>query len=163
MMRFLGESRDARVPAALLVALRVYLGIVFLVAAWPKLTTPGGFGARLEAFVERAALPNAHAFYRPFLESVVLPNAGAFASLVALGELFVGFSLVAGAGARLGGVGAAFLTLNYLFAKGNWFWTPSSNDAAMFMIALVVTIGGGGRGFGVDYWLWRRWPRVWLW
>jgi uncharacterized membrane protein YphA (DoxX/SURF4 family) len=163
MMNFLDDSRRARVPAALLVVLRVYLGIVFLVAVWPKLTAAGGFGPRLETFVERAALPNAHAFYRPFLEGVVLPNASLFAVLVAVGELLVGLSLVTGTLTRVGGFGAAFLTLNYLFAKGNWFWVPSSNDAAMFIIALVVAIGAAGRAFGVDYWLRTRWPGVSLW
>lgn len=162
-MEFLDDGRRARVPAVLLVALRVYLGIVFLVAAWPKLTAGGGFAPRLTGFVEAAALPNAHAFYRPFLETVVLPNAALFAVLVTVGELLVGLSLVTGTVTRVGGFGAAFLTLNYLFAKGNWFWVPSSNDAAMFMIALVVAIGAAGRAFGGDYWLARRWPGVAFW
>ena len=162
-MNFLDQSRRMQVSAALLSALRVYLGVVFLVAAWSKLTAVGGFSPRLRGFVEQAALPNAHGFYRPFLATLVIPNATAFAVLVTLGELLVGLSLFTGTATRVGGFGAAFLTLNYLFAKGNWFWAPSSNDAAMFMIALAVAIGAAGRAFGVDYWLSKRWPGVGLW
>jgi uncharacterized membrane protein YphA (DoxX/SURF4 family) len=58
---------------------------------------------------------------------------------------------------------ALVLTLNYMFAKGAWFWTPSSNDAAFVAIALALLIGAAGRTLGLDASLARRWPRSPLW
>lgn len=144
-----------------LALLRVYLGVVFLVAAWPKLRedfTPG-----LVGFVQKIGLEQGHAFYRPFLEHMVLPHAGLFASLVTGGELLVGISLVLGLMTRFSAAAALLLTLNYMFAKGAWFWTPSSNDAAFVAIALALLIGAGGRTLGLDALLARRWPRSPFW
>lgn len=162
-MNFLVDSRAQTVSRALLAVLRVYLGVILLVAVWPKLTADPSFAPRLTGFVERFALENGHGFYKPFLESVVLPNAGLFAWLVTVGELLVGAALVTGTATRIAAAGAIFLMLNYLFAKGAWWWHPSSNDAALQFIALVVLIGSAGRAFGVDYWLAKKWPAIPLW
>lgn len=157
------RRRGGLVARALLVPLRLYLGVVFLVAAWPKLTAEGGFQPRLEAFLQNFALGNAHGFYRGFLEHVVLPNSGLFTPLVVFGELFVGLALVAGAATRLAAAVAMFFLLNYMLAKGMWLWTPASNDAAMFFIALVVMLGAAGRSFGIDRWLNARYRTGALW
>jgi len=77
--------------------------------------------------------------------------------------LLTGLSLLAGAATRAGCLGAMFLTLNYMFSKGAWFWWPSSNDAAFFFIALTLALGSAGRVFGVDQYLARRWPAVPAW
>jgi hypothetical protein len=58
---------------------------------------------------------------------------------------------------------ALLLTVNYLFAKGQWFWTPSSNDAAFAAISIGLLIGAAGRTFGLDALLARRWPRAPFW
>lgn len=152
-----------RVPRALLALLRIYLGVVFLVAAWPKLTAAGGFQPRFEAFVQNAALPSAHGFYRGFLESVVLPNSALFTPLVVYGELAVGLALLVGAATRLAAAAAMLFLLNYMLAKGMWFWTPASNDAALFFTALVVLLGAAGRSFGLDRLLQRRYPSAGVW
>jgi uncharacterized membrane protein YphA (DoxX/SURF4 family) len=151
-----------RTMAAVLAGLRIYLGVVFLVAVLPKLTEPG-FTGRMVGFLENVAVNHGHEFFRGFVTSTVIPNAGTFAALVATAELVVAVLLLAGAATRAAAAIAAFLLLNYMFAKGSWFWTPSSNDAALFMIALATLIVGSGRTFGVDRWLAERWPRVPLW
>lgn len=156
------QRAGGRVARALLVPLRVYLGVVFLVAAWPKLTAEGGFRPRLEGFLQNFALENAHDFYRLFLEQIVLPNAGLFTPLIVFGELFVGLALVAGFVTRLAAGIAIFFLLNYMLAKGMWFWTPASNDAAMFFIALVLMLGAAGRCWGVDQLLHGRYPTAGL-
>lgn len=46
-------------------------------------------------------------------------------------------------------------------AKGAWFWTPSSNDAAFFFIGLVLILGAAGRTWGLDGTLEGRMPS-WL-
>lgn len=162
-MSFVSDSRAQLVPRTLLVVLRVYVGILFLEAAISKLAADPSWTPNLVAFLERVALQRGHGFYQGFVQSVVLPNAGLFAVLVTWGELFAGLALVAGAATRAAAAGVMLLTLNYMLAKGAWFWHPSSNDAALFFIALVVIWGAAGRAFGADYFLSRRWPKLPLW
>lgn len=154
---------EDHVDRLLLVPLRVYLGGVFLVAVWPKLTAEGGYQPRMVVFLENVALGNGHRFYQVFVESVVLPNAELFTLLVVLGELFLALALVTGTVTRLAAGAAMFLTLNYMFAKGMWFWSPASNDAAFFFIGLALAWGAAGRSLGLDAWLQRRYPSVPLW
>lgn len=156
-----GEVLQGILARGALVLLRVYLGVIFLVAALPKLRED--FAADLTGFVQQVALQRAHPFYQHFLEQVVLPNAAAFAVLVTWGELLVGFTLILGLLTRFSAAAALFLTLNYMFAKGAWFWTPSSNDAAFVAISLALLIGAAGRTLGLDAILARRWPRSPFW
>jgi thiosulfate dehydrogenase [quinone] large subunit len=160
-MRLPGEILQGILARAALALLRVYLGVVFLIAAIPKLRedfTPG-----LTAFVQQRAMEHSHLFYRGFLQEVVLPNAQLFAALVTWGELLVGVSLILGLMTRLSATVALLLTVNYMLAKGAWPWTPSSNDAAFAAISLALVIGAAGRTFGLDSMLAKRWPRSALW
>lgn len=151
------------VPRALLLVLRVYLGVIFLVAAAVKFTAEPSFAASLPGILAHGALEHGHPFYQAFIRSVVVPRASSFAALVMYGELLTGLSLVAGAATRVGGVGAMFLALNYMFSKGAWPWWPSSNDTAFFLIALTLVLGRAGRVVGVDQYLARKWPAVPAW
>ena len=160
-MRLPGEILQGILARAALVLLRVYLGVVFLIAALPKLQadfTPG-----LTAFLEQRALEQSHPFYRGFLEEVVLPNTQLFAALVTGGEFLVGVFLILGLLTRLSATVALLLTLNYMFAKGAWPWTPSSNDAAFAAISLALAIGAAWRTLGLDAMLANRWPRSPFW
>ena len=144
-----------------LVVLRIYLGVVFLVAALPKFQED--FTQGLLGFLNHVALDRGHPFYQEFVQRIVIPHASLFAILVSWGELLVGLSLVLGLLTRVSAVVAFLLTVNYMFAKGNWFWTPSSNDAAFAMISLALLLGAAGRTFGLDSLLARRWPRSAFW
>lgn len=146
---------------AALVVLRVYLGGVFLVASLPKLQHD--FTPFLVGFLEQVTLERGHPFYREFVQQVVLPNAPVFAALVTWGELLVGVLLILGLFTRLSAVVALVLAVNYMFAKGAWFWTPSSNDAAFAAISVALLIGAAGRTLGLDAFLAQRWPRSPLW
>lgn len=159
---FLSESRTQAVSRVLLVILRVYIGIIFLVASWPKLT--GEFAPRMTGVLQRSLeAGRPHGFYQGFLENVVLSNPGLFGGLITYGELLVGLALVLGVGTRLAAGVMMFVVLNYMSLKGAWFWHPSSNDAAFFMIGVVLIMGAAGRAYGVDYFLSRRWPRIPIW
>lgn len=146
-----------------LAGLRIYLGLVFLIAVLPKIKAGSGFTAMMSGFLQHVGLSDAHPFYKPFIADVILPRAGLFAALVVAGELFVGLALVAGVVTRLAALVAMMLVVNYMSAKGAWFWHPSSNDAAFFVIALALLIGRAGRIWGVDRRLAERWPAVPLW
>ncbi len=152
---------EGRVSRWLLVVLRLHLGVILLLTVTGKLTADGPFSEQLLQFVQRGAgRPGA---YGAFLREVVIPHATLFSYLVMNGELFAGLSLLLGAVTRLGAGVAMFLFLNYMLAKGRWFWSPDSEDAAVLLSALVVLIGAAGRTLGVDAWFRRRWPSVPLW
>jgi thiosulfate dehydrogenase [quinone] large subunit len=141
--------------------LRIYLGVLFLLADWPKLW--GDFAATLPGFLHQVALTKGHGFYRNFVQQVVLPNVGLFARLITWGEFLVGVTLVFGFATRLSAAAALVLLVNYMLAKGAWFWYPSSNDAALAAVAVALIIGAAGRTFGLDAILARRWSRSPLW
>lgn len=162
MVSVAAQREPAARLAVLLAALRIYLGLVFLLAVTSKLGGEPAFADRLPLILERLA-ENAHGFYHVFLERIVEPRARVFAGLVIGGELAVAASLLLGLATRAGAAIAMLLTLNYMLLKGAWFWSPSSNDAAFFVIALVVLVGAAGRTVGADAFLARRWPRVPLW
>ncbi len=146
---------------AALVLLRVYLGVVFLVAASPKLQQD--FTPSLVGFLQRVALEKGPPFYQEFARQVLIPHASIFATLVTWGELLIGISLILGLLTRLSGVAALLLAANCMFAKGDWFWTPSSSGAAFVAISLGLILGAAGRTLGLDAFLARRWPRSPLW
>lgn len=146
-----------------LVILRVHLGVILLVTVAGKIFRDAPFTEEMLGFLQGYALKNASAPYVSFLQSIVIPHAALFANLIIVGELIAGLSLLLGIGTRVGAAIAMFLFLNYMLAKGRWFWSPDSEDAAVFFSALVCLIGAAGRVYGIDAYLARRWPRVFLW
>jgi uncharacterized membrane protein YphA (DoxX/SURF4 family) len=134
MLRLPASILQGILARAALVLLRIYLGVIFLLAAWPKVR--GDF---------------------------TVPNTSVFAALVPWGELLVGITLVLGLVTRFSATLALVLTVNHMFAKGTWFPSPSSNDAAFAVISLALLIGAAGRTFGLDALLARRWPRSPFW
>ena len=159
-MRLPGEIIQGILARGALVLLRLYLGVVFLLSALPKFERDQA--SDLAGFLQRV-LETGHAFYRPFVESVLLPNSAVVASVVGWIEALVGVTLIAGLATRFSAGLAMVLALNYMFAKGEWFWTPWSYDAAFLVIAVALLIGAAGRTLGIDAMLARRWPRSPLW
>lgn len=152
MLRAPAAIAQGILARAALALLRIYLGAVFLLAGWPKVR--GEFAVTLE---------NGHPFYRQFVQQVVLPNASLFAALLSWGELLVGVTLILGLVTRLSAAAALVLSVHYMLARGEWFWTPSSNHAAFAFISVALLIGAAGRTLGVDRFLAQRWPRSPFW
>lgn len=148
---------------SVLAALRIYLGAIFALADYPKLAAGPGFKGMLFGFLTHVGLDQAQPFYQNFLIHTVLPHIALFAVLVTVAETAVAIALIIGLGTRLAAVIAMLLLTNYMFAKGLWWWNPSSNDGAFFVIALVLALCAAGRTFGIDAALARRWPRSLLW
>ena len=149
-------------PRWIIVIPRLFLGIIFARAVYPKLMAAAGFKTMLGGFLGQT-LPNAHPLYQAFASGVVLPHLSLFASLVIAGELYVAIAMLFGVTTRLASVAAICLLLNYMLAKGMNMWTPASNDAADIILALVIGLGAAGRVFGIDRVLAERWPNVPLW
>src|SRR5437764_971189 len=161
---FDGRSNSFRTTSrALLAVLRIYLGVILFVTVLGKLTRNEPFATEMLGFlggvVRRRALP----WYTDFIQQVVIPHATLFSYFVMAGELFAAISLLTGTCTRLGALVAMFLFLNFMLSKGRMFWSPDSQDAAVFFIALVVCLGRAGRVWGIDALLARRWPRAWVW
>jgi uncharacterized membrane protein YphA (DoxX/SURF4 family) len=146
---------------AALVFLRIYFGVILLLAGIPK--HQSDFTPRLTGFLNEVALTKAQPFYQEFVRGVVLPHAQIFAGLVSWGEVLAGAALVLGLCTRLAASAGLLLVLNYMLAKGNWPWYPSSNDAAFAAISIALLVGAAGRTLGLDIFLSERWPRSPLW
>jgi len=152
------------VPRSLLVILRVHLGVILLITDAGKLLRGNApFSVEMLSFLQGYVMRNASAPYQLFLQQVVIPHATIFSYLVMVGELAAGLSLLLGLGTRVGAAIAMFLFLNFMLAKGRLFWSPDSEDAAVFLSALVCLLGAAGRVWGIDAYLARRWPQVFLW
>ena len=146
-----------------LAGLRIYLGVIFAFAVYPKLRAGSAFVYGLNGFLTHVGLQGAHPFYQTFLANVVLPNISTVAILIVVAEAAVAIAMITGTATRLAAVIAMFLSTNYMFAKGLWWWNPSSNDGAFFVIAVVLALGRAGRIFGIDSTLAKRWPNSVLW
>ncbi len=138
---------------------RFYLGVIFLISAYGKLTAPVPFSKILVGVLTRSPLAaGAFPWYQSFLHGVVIPNAGLFGNLVVWGELYVGLAMLLGITTRLAAVVAVFLLANYMSMKGTMPWSPVSNDAADIVLAIVVFVTAAGRTFGLDRALHERFP-----
>lgn len=128
--------------------LRVYTGLFF---AWHGLRKLGrdNFADGLAGFLT-SNLESSFGFYRPFVENVVLPNKGLFALLVAWGELAAGIALLVGLATRYAAFGAAFLVLNFWFAKGQGLFDGQNHDVVWLAILLVLGLVPAGRIAGLD-------------
>jgi thiosulfate dehydrogenase [quinone] large subunit len=148
---------------AFLAFLRIYLGVILFITVLGKLTRDEPFATEMLGFLGGVVRRGAFPWYTAFIQQVVVPHASLFSYLVMTGELFAAISLLTGTVTRLGALVAMSLFLNYMLAKGRMFWSPDSQDAAVFFIVLVVFLGRAGRVWGIDALLARRWPRAWLW
>ena len=148
---------------AFLAFLRIYLGVILLITVLGKLTRDEPFATEMLGFLGGVVRRGAFPWYTAFIQQVVVPHASLFSYLVMTGELLAAISLLTGAVTRLGALVAMSLFLNYMLAKARMFWSPDSEDAAVFFVALVVFLARAGRVWGIDALLAKRWPRAWLW
>jgi uncharacterized membrane protein YphA (DoxX/SURF4 family) len=162
-----GQSRASKgsgsLPFRLFAFLRIYLGVILLITVLGKLTRDTPFATEMLGFLGGVTRRGAFSWYIAFVQQVVVPHASFFSYLVMAGELFAGMSLLTGTVTRAGAVVAMFLFLNFMLAKGRLFWSPDSQDAAVFFIALVVFLSRAGRTWGVDSMLAKRRPRSIFW
>ena len=159
MMR---EQFNIRLPGWPLAILRISLGILFLRGAYAKLAAGSHWPDGMVAFLNHQR-ESAFAFYWPFVEKVVIPHKVMFGNLVSIGELGIGLLLITGTTTRFASFLGVTMVLNYMWAKGQAFWVPTSHDALFILILLVLGITGAGRMLGVDYFLAKQYPRSWLW
>lgn len=137
-------------------ALRMYAGIFFAWHGLAKLRRDD-FADGLAGFLS-ANLESAFGFYRPVIEGVVLPNKALFAGLVAWGELAAGVALLFGLATRYAAGAAAFMVLNFWFAKGQGLLAGQNHDVLWFVVLAVLALTPAGRVAGLDDGLADRFP-----
>jgi uncharacterized membrane protein YphA (DoxX/SURF4 family) len=153
--------------------IRVGFGFVFLTNGLAKLTGWDGInpfpgflitsdGAR--GILEFDTQSHPVGLYKDFIDDVVLANWSLFSTMLTLGELFIGVTLVSGAFANLGAVAGALFALHLNFANWDrnvWAWEYAVEWLPLIGLLLI----GSGRYLGLDDWAskllparLRRWP-----
>lgn len=112
--------KESKLMAVGWLAMRVWLGIMWIQAGWAKL-----FGAENAFFLHHngagvagfaAHGTPAYSWWGHFLTGFVVPNAGWVAVLVAVSELVIGVALVAGLFTRIAALGSLALLFTYVMS-----------------------------------------------
>jgi thiosulfate dehydrogenase [quinone] large subunit len=113
-------AKESKLMAVAWLAIRVWLGIMWIQAGWSKL-----FGAENAYFLHHdgagvagfaAHGTPAYTWWGSFLHSFVVPNAGSIGVLVAVAEFAIGVALVAGLFTRLAALGSLALLFTYVMS-----------------------------------------------
>ena len=147
------SDRRGSVPVALL---RITLGVIFLVT-WADnlekdLYTAAGLESFLNGLFDENGNDSSFTGYKTFIDAVIIPIAGPYGAFQAVVEFILGVGLVLGICTRLLSLAAAafFLNLFLSYVGGEeWIWTY----VLLFMSAVTVFLGYGGRRLGVDAYL----------
>lgn len=144
--------------AVLWLALRLYVGWIWLGSGFGKITNPAWVGENsgeaLTGFVRGAVgkasaeNPTVHSWYANFLSEAVLPNAEIFSYLVAFGEFFVGAALILGIFVGISAFFGFFMNMNFLLAG-----TISSNPVLLVLSLFLVFAWRVAGYLGLDYFL----------
>nr|WP_228282207.1 DoxX family protein [Rubrobacter tropicus] len=147
---------DTRMAPVWLIA-RVYLGALWLLAGWGKVTEGGwigeGAGGAVQGFAQGAIAqttgehPQVTQWYAGFLEGVVMPNAALFSYLVVFGEIAVGLGLIFGLFTGIAAFFGGFMNASFIFAG-----TAGANPL-MFILAIGLMLSWRVAGYwGLDRW-----------
>jgi uncharacterized membrane protein YphA (DoxX/SURF4 family) len=156
------EQFSITLPGWPLAFLRICLGILFLRAVQGKLAAGSHWPDAMVSFLNQQR-DSTFAFYWPFIEKVIIPHKVIFANLTRIGELGIGFALLTGTVTRLAAFLGVAMILNYIWAKGQVFWVPTSHDTLFILVLFTLGAAGAGRVLGIDYFLARKYPQCWLW
>ena len=135
---------------------RLYLGYLWIHAAWPKLSDPRWMstGEAIQGFWTRAVkVPDpparpiiAYDWYRDFIE--MLLNGGHyvwFAKVIAIGEMAIGIGLVLGAFVGIAAFSGAFMNWHFMMAG-----TASINPVMIVLSLLLVLAWKTAGWWGLD-------------
>jgi NADH dehydrogenase len=147
-----------------LVPLRIYIGVMWLLEGVKKIQDGwlkpeniyiiqlDGVSAASEAWEETAAtiipiFENPPAIYQWFMDTFIAQAPFLFQASVVLMEVAIGLALIGGLFTVLASVGSVFLGFNFILsAMADW-------SILWYIIAPIALIGGGGRAFGLDYYV----------
>ena len=136
--------------------LRITLGVIVLDTWFENLDkdlyTADGFEGFINFLFDENGNGSSLGFYESFIDAVVIPLAGPYGVFQAVIELAIALALIFGIGTRLASSVAALFFGNLFlayFGGEEWIWTY----VLLFMSAITVFLGFGGRKLGVDEYL----------
>ena len=159
-----------RAPDRWIAALRIVVGGWFakgavtkiaIGLAWGWLPVPGAsqrWVGTMPKLLAKYAAENPIPSYRAFLLDSVIPNAVLYADLTALGETFVGLSLLAGLVTPLGALAGFALTIVYGLAVQHMSSGQLGFHVLLAALMTAFYFARAGRTWGVDAVLRERFP-----
>jgi thiosulfate dehydrogenase [quinone] large subunit len=151
---------NERIPLALLVPLRLLCGAILVLEGWSKLQ--GGWlhgSALLGTLTAWEQAQRTYPFFLPVLETA-RAHPKIFGTLVTLGELVIGVSMVLGLLTRLTAFLGAVMLFSFAFGAGQGL-APPGNALLMGALFVLFMLAPPGRVLGIDQILRARVPR-WL-
>ena len=152
-MKIFSDDFNPKVPLTWIAALRILVGLMFLLTWLPNfldgLYTPDGL---LLFFTEKfPQSENALTFYANFIDGVILPIRHVFAPFQEVTEFLLGLAILVGAFTPLASIAGIFFLINTMLATfgHDWLWSyilPIS-------ILVVTLFTHAGRAAGVDAYL----------
>ncbi|WP_342433122.1 DoxX family membrane protein [Neobacillus sp. FSL H8-0543] len=149
---FINFLRENKISAAILTAIRLYLGYAWLTAGYHKIVD--GFDASgylANAVANPVKGPDGsmvYGWYVSFLENFALPNIELFNFLVPWGEALIGLGLLLGC---LTTAAMFFgLVMNFSFFLAG---TVSHNPTDIFLGFIILTAGYNAGRIGLDRWV----------
>ena len=150
------DSADNQEGSVAVALLRITLGVILLVTWWGNIGDDFYSGDGIEGFLNWLFTPEEEggngsslSFVGDLLDATIVPISGVagFAQMVMEG--LAGLALLVGGATRLASLwamGFFFLLFVSYFGGGEWIWTY----VLLFMAALTVFLGWGGRQLGLD-------------
>ncbi len=119
------RSDPRRLPSAVLLPLRLFIGATFLYAGLQKLTDPQFFSATAPGFIghQMGGFVRAGSPLSGLITAVAIPHAKEFGALIALCEVWVGLSALFGLLTRAGALGGLATSLTF-YLTATWSTHP---------------------------------------
>lgn len=147
-IRLTGISREpGRIPGAIMLPARLFLGVTYLYAGMQKFTdprffaatAPGSIGQQLRGYVD-AGSP-----LSPLLNHLAIPHATLIGALIAFAELLIGLSALLGLFTRLGAAGGLAISLIF-YLTASWSVHPYflGGDLPYALAWLILLLAGPG-------------------
>ena len=160
---FIGNHFKQTTYLAYLVLPRFLLAYLFLREGAGKLNSRFLGTELLAQQLSYSVLKDPISLHQDFIQGVVIAHPEVFSYIVCFGEIAIGVSLLLGFLVRVFSSYGVFLNLNILLAIS--FASPGSHLVLnLLCVALHVAflLSGAGRVIGVDGFLKKKFPQVWL-
>jgi uncharacterized membrane protein YphA (DoxX/SURF4 family) len=147
-----------RFPLVSLVPLRILFGVILLIGGWGKLQGDWLHGTPLATSLGNyLGADRPYGFFLPMVK-LAYAHPKIFGSLVTIGEVAVGLSLLAGVLTRVGSALGALMLLSFAAGSGQGLYPPG-NALLMGVVCILFVFVPPGRALGVDVMLQGRLPR----
>ena len=147
-----------RFPLAYLLPLRLLCGLILVLEGWGKLHGDWMHGTPLAATLGNwIAADKPYGFFLPMVK-LAYAHPKIFGSLITIGELTVGLSMLFGVLTRVSAALGALMVLSFALGAGQGLAPPGSGIVMGALLALFVA-APPGRFLGVDTVLRSRLPR----